>query len=215
MWWIREFKLSSVTWQVQGQAGVHKNLFQPGWEVGPHSFALNILLLSQQHGSLSFVESEVNNSWDKVCCTAVSTMCPVTATGNPVRHSLGDWEAVQPIWCLSRPERHVSVLRTVMMAESLPELPSHSNSRRKERAEASLCHEGLQCVLPCGSPERFWASVWSQTMPWVMEFQLARPGTCCSVGGRLLVFFYSHLAGMSHYVRRPLFIRTVFLQGFC
>lgn len=48
---------------------------------------------------------------------------------------------------------------------------------------------------------------------WWWWFRLARPGTCCSVGGRFLVFFYSHLARTSHYVRRPLFICTVFLQG--
>ena len=41
-------------------------------------------------------------------------------------------------------------------------------------------------------------------------FRLARPGTCCLVGGRLLVFC-SHLARTPHYVRRPLFICTIFM----
>lgn len=43
------------------------------------------------------------------------------------------------------------------------------------------------------------------------RFRLARPGTCCFVGGRLLVFFCSHLARAPHYVRLPLFICTIFM----
>lgn len=44
----------------------------------------------------------------------------------------------------------------------------------------------------------------------MMVFQAARPGTCCLVGGRLLVFC-SHLARAPHYVRLPLFICTIFM----
>lgn len=79
-----------------------------------------------------------------------------------------------------------------------------------------LCCERLRGpALLSSSPAWSWASLPGARLchEWWWRFRLARPGTCCSVGGRFLVFFYSHLARTSHYVRRPLFICTVFLQG--
>lgn len=62
-----------------------------------------------------------------------------------------------------------------------------------------------------GSPGRACASARSPAPPWRMALQAARPGTCCLVGGRLLVFSCSHLARAPHYVRLPLFICPVFM----
>lgn len=52
-----------------------------------NSASTHIQLLSQQHGSLSFVEctslSEENNSWERVCCTFVSSTSSVHGASNP------------------------------------------------------------------------------------------------------------------------------------
>lgn len=100
MWWYKPIILAFERWKQanQGNQVILRSLAssRQGWDMWEpvsmgegrqNSVSTNIQLLSQQHGSLSFVDytslSEMNNSREKVCCTFVSTTSSVHGASNP------------------------------------------------------------------------------------------------------------------------------------